>query len=436
MTVSTQTAKSQYTGNGVTTAFTGSFPILDQTHISVILTSTAGVDTTQTLTTDYTVSGVGGSTFTVTFLSAPASGVRVTIARNVPLTQELDLVENDEFPSAEIEKAYDKNVMIAQQVNEGQARSLKIPLTDPSSASTTLPNATERANKVLGFDSNGDPTATTVGTLALGDGDVTTAKLDDNAVTNAKLATVATATFKGRTTAGTGNVEDLTATQATALLNAVVGDSGSGGTKGLVPAPAAGDAAASKFLKADGTWATPTSGALVFLSEQVASSVATLNFTSGFSATYDEYVITFEKVIPATDDVSFYLRVSTDGGSSYQTTSYLSSGVRWNTGGTGAEGRTDGISLSNSGGGAGSLQSNVTSEGGLSGTVRFWPNGSAGRKAFIGESGGISASNGYFGFTVRGTWDGGNTAINGISFRFSSGNIASGNFRLYGVAKS
>lgn len=82
----------------------------------------------------------------------------------------------------------------------------------------------------------------------------------NNAVTNAKLAQIATATFKGRTTAGTGDVEDLTATQATALLNAFVGDSGSGGTKGLVPAPAAGDAAAGKFLKADGTFAVPTGG--------------------------------------------------------------------------------------------------------------------------------------------------------------------------------
>lgn len=79
-------------------------------------------------------------------------------------------------------------------------------------------------------------------------------------VTNAELSTVATATFKGRTTAGTGAPEDLTAAQATALLNAFVGDSGSGGTKGLAPAPSAGDAAAGKFLKADGTYAVPPGG--------------------------------------------------------------------------------------------------------------------------------------------------------------------------------
>lgn len=79
-----------------------------------------------------------------------------------------------------------------------------------------------------------------------------------NAVGNTKLATVATATFKGRTTSGTGNVEDLTAAQAAALLPAMVGDSGSGGTKGSVPAPASGDGAALKVLQADATWAIPS----------------------------------------------------------------------------------------------------------------------------------------------------------------------------------
>ena len=76
----------------------------------------------------------------------------------------------------------------------------------------------------------------------------------DASWSNAKLANMATQTIKGRTTAGTGAPEDLTATQATAILNAVVGDSGSGGTKGLVPAPATGDAAAHKTLGAAGTW--------------------------------------------------------------------------------------------------------------------------------------------------------------------------------------
>ena len=41
------------------------------------------------------------------------------------------------------------------------------------------------------------------------------------------------------------------------VLPELVGDSGSGGTAGIVPAPGVGDAAAGKYLAADGTWATP-----------------------------------------------------------------------------------------------------------------------------------------------------------------------------------
>jgi hypothetical protein len=76
-------------------------------------------------------------------------------------------------------------------------------------------------------------------------------------VTLAKMANMATASFIGRTTASTGVPEVLSATQATAILDAFVGDSGSGGTKGLVPAPSSGDS--SKYLKGDGTWGTISS---------------------------------------------------------------------------------------------------------------------------------------------------------------------------------
>lgn len=56
---------------------------------------------------------------------------------------------------------------------------------------------------------------------------------------------------------GTPATRKATITNFTKAIPAVVGDSGSGGTKGLVPAPGAGDAAAGKFLKADGTFAVP-----------------------------------------------------------------------------------------------------------------------------------------------------------------------------------
>jgi hypothetical protein len=93
-----------------------------------------------------------------------------------------------------------------------------------------------------------------INTKSIKDNSINASKLIDGTVTNSDLVSVTAPTFKGRITAGSGSLEDLTATQATSMLNNLVGDSGSGGTKGLVPAPAAGDAALEKFLNADGTW--------------------------------------------------------------------------------------------------------------------------------------------------------------------------------------
>jgi len=91
---------------------------------------------------------------------------------------------------------------------------------------------------------------------SIGFGTIATTGITNNAVTNAKLAQMSATTIKGNNTGGAADPSDLSATQVTAMLNAMVGDSGAGGTKGLVPAPAAGDAAAGKVLGANGTWVT------------------------------------------------------------------------------------------------------------------------------------------------------------------------------------
>ena len=81
---------------------------------------------------------------------------------------------------------------------------------------------------------------------------VDTANINNDQVTNAKLANVNTATIKGRTTAGTGDPEDLTTAQTTALLDVFTS-----GNKGLVPASGGGT---TNFLRADGTFAAPAGG--------------------------------------------------------------------------------------------------------------------------------------------------------------------------------
>jgi hypothetical protein len=110
---------------------------------------------------------------------------------------------------------------------------------------------------ITGTSTESSPGVLTIAT-AITDDSITTSKILNNNVTNAKAAQMAAHTFKGNNTSSTANQADLTATQLTAELNNFVGDSGSGGTKGLVPAPAAGDGAAGKLLKADGTWGSPT----------------------------------------------------------------------------------------------------------------------------------------------------------------------------------
>lgn len=97
---------------------------------------------------------------------------------------------------------------------------------------------------------------------------------------DADLTTIAglTATTDNFLQAKASAWSSRTPTQVTADLIPLVGDSGSGGTKGLVPAPAAGDAAASKFLKADGSWAAPSgSGDMVLASAQTVTGAKTFN---------------------------------------------------------------------------------------------------------------------------------------------------------------
>jgi len=119
-------------------------------------------------------------------------------------------------------------------------------------------------------------------------GNLGAASIPDDSVTNAKLANMAQATIKGRAVgAGTGDPTDLTPTQATAILNAFVGDSGSGGTKGLVPAPGAGDAAAGKYLDASGGFSVPPGSGLN--TEQVQDTVAAMVVAgSNITITYND----------------------------------------------------------------------------------------------------------------------------------------------------
>lgn len=161
------------------------------------------------------------------------------------------LVNADISASAAI--AYSKLALSGSILNSDISASAAIAFSKLAALSSGNILVGSAGNVATSVSVTGDVTLSNAGVTAIG----------ANKVTDAMLAQMATASFKGRATAGTGNVEVLSATQATALLSAFVGDSGAGGTKGLVPAPGSGDAAASKFLKADGTWQAPTGSGTV-----------------------------------------------------------------------------------------------------------------------------------------------------------------------------
>ena len=64
---------------------------------------------------------------TVTLLGTLVPGRKLTIAREVPLTQSVNLPEYGKIPSAALEKQLDKFIMICQQLREVVARSFAVP---------------------------------------------------------------------------------------------------------------------------------------------------------------------------------------------------------------------------------------------------------------------------------------------------------------------
>jgi hypothetical protein len=161
MTVSSSTNRVSYAGNGSTTVFPYTYKIFDQDDLTVILRAANGTETTKTITSDYTVSGVGNAGGgNVTMLTAPASGETLVILREQDLIQELDIVPNDPFPADSLEGALDKLTFMVQQHEETLGRTIKASRTNTITGAEFTILAADRANKVFAFDSAGDVSIT------------------------------------------------------------------------------------------------------------------------------------------------------------------------------------------------------------------------------------------------------------------------------------
>jgi hypothetical protein len=188
------------------------------------------------------------------------------------------------------------------------------------------------------------------------------------------------------------------------------------------------------------SFANASGGTLTLLSTQTASASATISFTTGLDSTYDEYIFKFISVRPATDNTELNFNMSTDSGSNYNVTK-TTTFFRTYHAEDDVSGQTlqyeDARDLAQSTSFQ-KLTSNCTSDAdqGTSGTLQlFNPSSTTYVKHFMSSA--IHADTSDFQYSAYSAGYGNTTsAVNAIRFQFSSGNIADGIFKLYGVKKS
>ena len=181
--------------------------------------------------------------------------------------------------------------------------------------------------------------------------------------------------------------------------------------------------------------AVPT-GKMTLISEQTASSSATIDFTSGIDSTYESYVFKFINIHPATDTAYLTFQGSTNTGSSYGVTitssafyaRQIESGGNTELSYNGSADLAQSTSFQRLSQGVG----NGNDES-CSGTLQiFSPANTTFVKHFIARMPTYQSSNyiydqytaGYFNST---------SAIDAIQFKFSSGNIDDGIIKMYGI---
>ena len=127
MTITAQVPRSgPFTGNGSTVAFTYGFLLDADTELVVVVRNTAtNVIADKTLTTDYSVAGVGTvAGGTVTFVTAPTANEQVVFLRSVPLVQDLDLQNRGVVSPELLEDQLDELTRITQDHGEALARAV------------------------------------------------------------------------------------------------------------------------------------------------------------------------------------------------------------------------------------------------------------------------------------------------------------------------
>ena len=152
MPVTEQTPVVTHNGNGVTTVFAYNYKILAAADMEVTVDGVV-----KTLTTDYSVSGVGvdggGS---VTMVVAPPSGTdNVILRRNMAYSRSNDYQDNGDLLAATADEDADRPIMMVQQLVADIARAMKLPV-GVTTDQVIAGSAAEREGKLVSFDSSGN----------------------------------------------------------------------------------------------------------------------------------------------------------------------------------------------------------------------------------------------------------------------------------------
>ena len=170
----------------------------------------------------------------------------------------------------------------------------------------------------------------------------------------------------------------------------------------------------------------------------ISSGVSSSSFTSNIDSTYDTYLFKFINIHPATDNVNLTVNFR-DGGSDFdatKTTSYFHAyhdEADWGT--SVGENTSNDIALGTGYQMIGHIPGNDNDQS-VSGTLYlFSPASTTFVKHFISNFNSYTYHN-YSLNTYVGGYCNVTAAIDGVDFKFSSGNIDSGVIKMYGLSKS